>query len=71
MTALLPALSDSDPKKAQLALLILEQLKEAQHSADNHLAEAAKAMRKLIEKLRASDDPDEKRRAAGKQEREQ
>lgn len=68
MTALLPALADSDPKKAQLALIVLEQLKAAQHSNDTHLAEAATAMRKLIDNLQRSSDPGDRLRGADLQE---
>jgi hypothetical protein len=68
MTALLPALADDDPKKARLALIVLEQLKQAQRGNDTHLAEAAEAMRKLIDDLRQSSDPDDLRRGADLQE---
>ena len=68
MTALLPALADDDPRKARLALIVLEQLKQAQRSNDTHLADAAEAMRKLIAELQHSDDPEDLRRGADLQE---
>jgi len=41
MTALLPALSDADPERSNLALIVLKQLEKAQHSQDTKLTELA------------------------------
>jgi hypothetical protein len=57
MTALLPALSDSDPKKSELALSILERLKGAQHGANSGIMATYNAMVAQIRERLNSPDP--------------
>jgi hypothetical protein len=65
MTNLLPSLSDSDGKKADMAYIVLRQLPKAQHSQDKSLEEALKA---IVEKMQNSPDQGERQRAASWQE---
>lgn len=68
MTALLPALSDPDPKRSALALIVLKQLQNAQHTTDTRLDELAKAVQARIDQLRNSGDQDLQKQAAQQQE---
>lgn len=52
MTSLLPALSDRDPDRSALALIVLQQLEKAQHSKDNRITDLSNAVQKRIDQLR-------------------
>lgn len=68
MTALLPALSDSDPDRSRLALIVLKQLEKAQHSDDTRLSELSSAVQARIDQLRNSEDHADREKAAHQQE---
>lgn len=53
MTSLLPALSDRDPDRSALALIVLQQLEKAQHSKDNRIKDLSSAVQKRIDQLRS------------------
>lgn len=53
MTSLLPALSDGDPERSALALVVLDQLEKAQHSKDNRIKDLSSAVQKRIDQLRS------------------
>lgn len=68
MTALLPALSDTNPDRSSLALIVLKQLEKAQHSQDTKLTELATAVQERIDQLRNSGDQAQREEAARQQE---
>jgi hypothetical protein len=68
MTALLPSLSDSDPDRSSLALIVLQQLEKAQHSNDTRFAELSAAVQARIDQLRNSKNPADREKAAYQQE---
>ena len=68
MTALLPALSDADPGRSSLALIVLKQLEKAQHSNDTKLTELATAVQLRIDQLRNSGSDADRQKAAQQQE---
>jgi hypothetical protein len=68
LTALLPALSNSDPNVSSLALIIVEELEKAQRSSDTRLAVLRTAVQLRIDNLRKSSDPGELKQAARQQE---
>lgn len=68
MTALLPALSDPDPNRSGLALIILKQLELAQRGSDKHLTELAAAVQLRIDRLRNSKSETDRESAARQQE---
>ena len=68
MTALLPALADNDPRKAKLAMIVLEQLKNAQHGDNVHIDAAIQAMGQLADDLQDSTDPADLQRSSQLQE---
>ncbi len=68
MTALLPALSDPDPDRSNLALIVLKQLEKAQHSKDTRLSEILIAVQARIDQLRNSTNPAKLAQAARQQE---
>lgn len=68
MTALLPALSDPDPDRSRLALIVLKQLEKAQHSNDTRLGELLIAVQTRIALLANSSSQAEREQAAHQQE---
>jgi hypothetical protein len=68
MTALLPALSDSDPDRSNLALIVLKQLEKAQHSNDTRLGDLLIAVQTRIDQLANSSSQATRERAARQQE---
>lgn len=59
MTALLPALTDPDPKKSGLAIIVLTRLKDAQ-LGDPKIRALFSAMDRRINALLASPNPQDK-----------
>lgn len=68
MTALLPALSDSDPDRSGLALIVLEQLQLAQRGKDQRIATLAAAVQTRIDQLRNSNNAADRAKAWRQQE---
>ena len=68
MTALLPALSDPNPDRSNLALIVLKQLEKAQHSSDTRLSDLSNAVQARIDQLRNSSNPAQRERGARQQE---
>ncbi len=68
MTALLPALSDSNPDRTSLALIVLKQLEKAQHSQDTTLTELVTAVQSRIDQLSNSSDQAQREKGARQQE---
>lgn len=68
MTALLPALSDPDPNRSSLALIVLKQLEKAQHSTDTRLSDLSNAVQARIDQLSNSSNPAQREQGARQQE---
>jgi hypothetical protein len=68
MTALLPSLSDADPDRSRLALIVLKQLEKAQHSSDTRLTDLANAVQARIDQLSNSSNRAQREQGARQQE---